>query len=543
MKGFQLRIQNGEVHYDSCIVERAFDNYIVMENDLVIQIEGIVLNKVHLQVQYPNVKHLYHFLYLKFGKDFISQLEGEVVGFVWDRRQQLVWAFTNFTATRKLFYFNNGQEIIVDTSLIRLNALLRNEKIAYSLNEFSMYTLMVCGNMLENNTPIQEIKKLCDAEILEIDVHASRTTISSYNKPQEKFSGSKHDALKILDDLFVEATCMEFEKDQELNKESFALLSGGLDSRMTLLVALENNFPINEAFCFSQKGYWDEIIARKVAKDHNIPFHFVSLNGGKYITAIEEIFQVSEGLGVFSGALHTNYAYRYIDKSRFGVIHSGQLGDGVLGSFNKHPFPYQPTKEKIVVHPRLFHQMEEGFNKIVANYDREEIFLTRNVGYNRTVLGSHLAENISYQTSPFMYSKLIQFAQSLPEAWKYNQRIYIEWINQYHPRATQYRWERTLLRPTSHFKTIIGDQLAKRAYNVLLNKIGRQLHRGNMTAYNYYYQRDPALIRTIDQYFYEHIDRVSSNTLKQDMLLQFKYGAFIEKTGALTVLSVLKNYF
>lgn len=541
MKGFQFHINESKVDYNIFVKANDFDNYIVDYQNVLIVIEGVILNSK--QFDSNNNSFAFHSLYNSLGKDFIKQLEGEIVGFIYDKNINELYTFTNFTGTRKLFYYKNQGQVVIDTSLIRLVNQLKQSQLNYSLDEFSMYSLLVCGNTLEDYTPIKEVKKLNDAQILTIDLNDLESDISSYYSFYPKFRGSKNEALEEIDRLFNQAVCLEFEKDKELKKESFALLSGGLDSRMTLLVALKNKYTIDETFCFSQKNYWDEIIAKQIAKDYNIPFHFVELNGGDYITEIDEIFNISNGFIVYSGALHTNFAYKSINRNRFGVIHSGQLGDGVLGMFNRKRIKTPPTKEKIVVNNRLFHRMENEFNQIISQYDNEEHFLTRNVGYNRAVLGSYMAEEFSYQTSPFMNSDFIKFVHSLPEEWKYNQELYIEWINQFHPDATKYIWERTLLKPTSKRNTVLGDKIVKRSFNLLVNRIFKKQNFGKMTAYDYYYKREKKYQQRMDNYFENTISLVTSEMLKNDLISLYKTGDFNEKSTVLTVLSVIKHYF
>ncbi|WP_413532790.1 asparagine synthase-related protein [Empedobacter brevis] len=542
MKGFQLKINRDNITYKVRFEQSSFDNYFVDCNEIVICLEGVLLNHTKLIERYNLSENYLHQLYKDFEKDFVKYLEGEFVGFVYDKHKKQLLAFTNFTATRKLLYYKDANNIIIDTSLIELTNCLKQENKNYSLDEIAMYQLLVCENTLEDYTPIKEVKKLNDAQILTIDLKNLDLDITSYYSPFPRFKGSKIEALKEIDRLFTQAVCLEFDKDKELNKETFALLSGGLDSRMTLMVALKNGYKIDEAFCFSQKNYWDEIIAKQIAKDYNIPFHFIALNGGEYITEIDEIFNVSNGFVVYSGALHTNFAYKSINRNRFGLIHSGQLGDGVFGMFNRKRKKTIPTKEKIVVHDRLFHRMEKEFNHIISQYDNEEHFLTRNVGYNRTVLGSYMAEEFSYQTSPFMNSDFLKFVHSLPEEWKYNQELYIEWINQYHPETTKYIWERTLLKPTSKKNTVLGDKIVKRSFNILINRIFKKQNFGKMTAYDYYYKQDKRHQEKMNDYFENTISFITSETLKNDLISLYKTGNFIEKTTVLTVLSIARHY-
>ena len=544
MKGFQIHIKNGKVNIQQYIQPNHFDNVVSEDQDLSFGLEGVLLNQQQLKQTTKKDQHFFKSLYQANHLNAIKQLEGEIVGYVHDIKQQCLFAFTNFTGTRKCYYYQHQNELIIDTDLKRLVATLKTNKLPFSVDEFAMYALLVCGNTLENNTPIKEVKKLCDAEIFYLDLKTFTPKIISYHEALPPFKGTKDDAINQLNDLFIAATKLEFDKDVEINRPSFALLSGGLDSRMTLINARQEGYAISEAFCFSQKGYWDEIVAKNIAADYDVPFHFVPLNGGEYVTAVDDIFAKSDGLINYISAAHINYTYQFIDADRFGLIHSGQLGDGILGSFNKHPFQHPPTTEKIVVMSRLFSKMKDEFQQILEQYKREEIFLTRNVGYNRAVLGSYLAESLStYQTSPFMHSDLIRFAQSLPEEWKYQQKIYIDWINTHQKEATNYIWERTLLKPTSNLNTIIGDKLMKRIFKIWKTKLTKDIEGANMTAYDFYFDQNKKLQDQVNSYFNEHIERVTLPNLKADLMLQFTEGSFTEKAAVLTVLSNFKHYF
>lgn len=64
-----------------------------------------------------------------------------------------------------------------------------------------------------------------------------------------------------------------------------------------------------------------------------------------------------------------------------------------------------------------------------------------------------------------------------------------------------------------------------------------------MTAYSYYYQKDNKHKIKMDSYFEDTIHLIKSEELKLDIINTYNNGDFIEKTTALTVLSIVKNYF
>jgi asparagine synthase (glutamine-hydrolysing) len=61
-----------------------------------------------------------------------------------------------------------------------------------------------------------------------------------------------------------------------------------------------------------------------------------------------------------------------------------------------------------------------------------------------------------------MSKKILEFAISLPEKWKINQKLYLDWLNQCMPNAADYIWEKTGMKPNAQWKSTIGPKVKKR---------------------------------------------------------------------------------
>lgn len=546
MKGFAITYLGNELVIEPRFEVNQFDNFIIDDETFSVGLEGVVLNSKELESKCNSSSFGEAFvqIYKKNPRYFLQTIHGEYAGWVFDKIAKKLYVFTNYTGTKKVFYNFQGNQLIVDTNLLALVNNGKNRGNTPQLNVNFAYTILTVGHSLENQTPLNNVFKLRDAEFICLNMNDNSFENAFYTLPPLVFKGTKNEAIDHIHHLFQKAVRLEYEKDLELGLKPFALLSGGLDSRIALLSAVDQGFELDQVVCFSQKGYWDETIAQKIAKDYQLPFQCISLNGAQYLKAVDEVTAVAEGMIGFIGGVHTTHAFKQIDKEKIGLIHSGQLGDGVLGGFNLHPFKTPPTKEKIILYPRLFNQLKEYFNQLITTYDSEELFYLRNIGYNRAVLGSYVAEEFSYQTSPFMHAEFLQFAQSLPEQWKINQAIYIEWVAKYFPKAASYRWERTLLSPNAKWKTKIGDKVVKRAYNITVNRILGRRDRGQMTAYDYYYYKNPDLIQFFDTYFQQTIHLLSGEPeLKKDTEFLFEQGTFNEKMIVITLLATMKRFF
>ncbi|SMC35290.1 asparagine synthase-related protein [Moheibacter sediminis] len=546
-KGFGIIINQNQLIKEVRFSDSYFDNISFESDSFEFALEGVVINYSKLLSAHAASQRndLFSTLFHKYGMNFLNELEGEFCGYLHDKAKEKIYLFMNFTATRKLFYYQTDNLFIADTSLLRLKEKLEKSGISTQFNKEAAYSILVCSNLLENMTPLEGAKRLMDREYVEFDLKEHKFELKEYFSLENisRFSGTKSQAIDLIHETFEEGVRLEYSKDESLNLNHFALLSGGLDSRMAVLYANRLGYKLDEVLCFSQKGYLDAIIARQISEKYNLPFLFVPLNGGEYLKDVDKVTAVTEGTGRFTGGVHTNYAYQFINKENLGLIHSGQLGDGVLGGFNKSPFKISPSKEKIVYSEFLFDKFAKPFQKITNEYDSEELFLLRNVGYNRAVLGSFMAEDYSYQTSPFMTSFFLKLAVSLPESWKFKQKLYLEWLNKHCAEASQFRWERTLLKPNAAWKTKFGDIVMTRAYSFIQEKILQNHEGSKMGNYEYYYDRNKDINGFINGYYNENISKIKDLELCGDMSKMYNEGSFEEKMLVITVLASNKYLF
>lgn len=545
--GFSIIISSRNTEINSFISEEN-DNFYLKTSDFEFLFEGILLNKQKLLNEYAlkDFETLIRELYFHKKEKIISLFDGEFRGFIFDKLQNKVIAFTNITSTQRVFYGRFVDHIYIETNLFRLNEKLKSIGIKTQPDVDSLYQLLCFSNLTERKTPIQNINKLLDAHFLQVDCNLLNFKESEYfsleNTP--RFSGTKEAAIDKIHDIFTDSILMEYRKDTELGKDHLALLSGGLDSRVAMLYAIQNNEKPGNALCFSQTGYLDHTISQKIAADFDVHYEFVPLDGGSFLKKIDQLTKISEGMVIYTGGIHVSHAVEKMQYENFGLFHSGQIGDGVLGGFNTEPIRKKPTYFKIVEYSKFLPKVKDSLDQILKNYETEELFLLRNIAYNRTVLGAQVLQQKAYQTSPFMSNDFLQFAISLPEEWKFNHRFYLEWINKYCKEATKYRWERTLMKPDAQWKTSFGDKVMKRGFNILHNKILKSPQNSSMYPYQYYYDQDVEIQKYYQNYFEENIHRIENYPeLFQDVKELFFSESFHLKTKAVNILSIFKLFF
>lgn len=546
-KGFSIKISPQNVEVNSFISEE-YDNFYLKSPQFDFLFEGVLLNKKKLLNEFAlrDFQTLIQELYQQKKSGVIKEFEGEYRGFIYDKSEGKLFVFTNITSTQRIFYGKFQDQIFIDTSLIRLNETLKNAGFPTKPDEESLYQLLCFSNLIEDKTPIQNVKKLLDAHYLEIDISITNFQEKIYFDLPEipAFNKSKEVAIDRIHEIFTDSVLLEYEKDNEFGTDHLALLSGGLDSRIAMFYALQNNQKPGNALCFSQSNYFDHSISEKIAEDLDIHYEFIPLDGGKFLRKIDELTEISEGMVFYTGGIHVQHAVENMQYENFSLFHSGQIGDGVLGGFNTEPKRKKPSSFKIVEDRKFLPKVQNSLEESLKKYDTEELFLLRNVAYNRTVLGAHVFQQKRYQTSPFMTKDFLKFAISLPEEWKFNHRFYIEWINKHCKEATIYRWERTLMKPNAHWKTQFGDQFLKRGFKIVTDKILRSPQNGSMYPYGFYFENDPVLQKYYQNYFEENIYRLENYPeLLREVQELFSARDFHLKSKAVNILAIFKLYF
>jgi len=547
-KGFSVFIDNQQVQIKSFFEKKTYDSVFVETDSVDILIEGIILNKKDL-VQKNSAPDFEDFLLKSYKENnwrLIQQLEGEFRGCIWDKKENKILIFTNPTSTQRVFYSKMNDQIFIDSDLVRLADTIKSKGISINPDISSFYQLLTIGNLLENKTPIQNIYKVEDSHFLEIDCNSftikeieyfNISEIPYYNKSRER-------SVDDLHEIFTEAVKMEYEKDVELGTSHLALLSGGLDSRMAMFYAIKNNLKPDLALCFSQSGYLDEKISRKIASDYNINYEFIPLDKGSFLKKIDELTRISEGTSLYTGGIHVSYALDQLQYDNFSIFHGGQIGDGILGGFNLEPNKKVPSLKRIIVNENFLPKIKSDLDNVLKNYEKEEIFLLKNLAYNRTVLGVQVMQQKGYLISPFMTKDFIKLSISFPEDWKYKQKLYLEWLSKHCKEAEKYTWEKTLTKPGAQWKMRFGEKFLKNGYLFFYKKILKSPEKASMYPYQYYYDSSPEIQRYYQEYFDKNIDRLENyKELQNEMIELFSSKVFYHKSQAINILSIFKLYF
>ena len=551
--GHELNYLQRQITGKNFIVEqftnlKFLNDKILEENtDFVIGTEGVILNLTDLKRKFDvsDTFDLIKKMYLLEKASFIKKLKGDFSGFIFDKKTKKWNIFTNHTGSKRIFYFENNDYFIFSSELKEISFLLTQLNIEKKSNISAAYMLLTCGFMLEDNTLIDNIKRLNAGNYLVFD--NKQIEIKEYfhlrNIPQT--TDSKAKIIEKMDALFSQAVRLEFEKDKEYGYLHIATLSGGLDSRMTALVAHKLGYVEQLNFTFSQSNYLDEKIAKKIAIDHRHNFLFHSLDSGNYLKNIDKNVYYNDGLTLFSGAAHILNSIENMNFAQYGIVHTGMLGDAIFGTYLSKPYPCPPAVEMGVHSRQLLSKLRPYFDGIAKNYATEELYKIYSRGFLGIISGCLYFDIFSQSVSPFLDVDFLSYCYSIPEKYKFKEQIYLDWIAAKHPEFARYAWEKTGISPlkSNNYKKYLCPRyylrMSKKFFDLLSGKI-----RSGMNPFDLWLEENSKLRKYFDDYFEKNICLLNNwEELKQDCINTFKTGNAIDRFTILSLLSAIKLHF
>lgn len=504
--------------------------------------EGVIYNIPDLCKQ-ENVNNFESLIFNYFEKQnniFFKSFEGNFSGIFYNKKDRYWIAFNNQTGMKKIFYFDNDDYLIFSSDLTILSRSLKKLGIRLTLDEESAYFLLTSGFMHENKTLASEVKQIGAGEwAVYLNNHLKIN--SYYNlKDIQETTDSKETIIEQLDSLFREAIRLEFEKDKTNNYISLTTMSGGLDSRMTALIAHKMGYDNQILLNFSEKGYADQIIAKQIAESYKFDIKQIELNALS-LADIDNNILVNDGQVLYTVCSHFFSTFDKIENLNTGLIHTGMIGDAVMGSYVSKVEMTKSDLSDGLYSKGLLNKSANSLNKSISRYPSDELYKF----YNRAFLGINTAflyfDLIGETTSPFLNSSFLSYAYSIPRKYKFRENIYVEWIRTLHPDIARFTWENIGGRPTNN-KYLRSYYRYKRA--IIKRLPIHTMWKNNMTPEQLWYDKNERVHNSLDTYFKSHIDLINNHKdLENDMIKLYHTGNITEKAQVLTLLGAYKLLF
>ncbi|MDD3932233.1 MAG: hypothetical protein PHP55_00075 [Methanoculleus sp.] len=531
----------GRCSIDKFANDKAFD---VVRGKLICT-DGVIFNLRHLSSRYrvTDCAHTLFALQEEDGWSFPSHLRGNFSGYIYDLDTHEMLIFTDHLAQKPVYFFTDPETntLIFGSDLMAVVEGMRALGFVPSVDVGEAYSLLSLGFMFENGTLVEGVRKLPPGNVL---VYSDgKVVLHTYHSMSGTpyVDDDEEEILEELDRRFVEAIRMEYEKDLEYGYSHIATLSGGLDSRINVGYADKCRFAPITCFCFSESGYADESIAKKISSDHNFDFIFFSLDNGNYLTRyVNEVVGANGGLTLYGGAAHLYTSLRALSFQSYGLIHTGEAGEVLKGDLLSAPEPTSvnlASFETIAYSDRLLEKLIDGVGLDEHRYETHEQFELLNRGVNAVFNGNRMIEHFTEFSSPFLYVDFIDYCMRIHPRHRYNGNIYIKWMNRYLPEFSRYSWERYGLPPKYPHSVLFHYNNAR----CIVRKFVGRRHVG-MNPTQHWWETNPELRERVNALFEADVNTLDSYPeLAQDARDLFRDGKLLEKVQVITLLTVLRR--
>ena len=276
-------------------------------------------------------------MYLEYGIDFLSMLNGIFAIAIFDRRSKNLYLARDALGVKPLYYFLNDRLFSFSSEIKALLHLIPDElKIDHDAIQKYLTFLWCPGE----GTPAKEIRKLLPGEYLIIKNAKIIKKVTWYKLPQtknnKKFTNIE-ETIKEVQSGLAKAVERQLISDVPVG----AFLSGGLDSSAIIALA-KQTVPNIQCFTIDPIGGSDDDIAedlpyaRKVAKHLNVDLEVVKIDSYNLANDLEEmIWQLDEPLAD-PAPLNVLYISRLARERGMKVLLSGSGGDDIFTGYRRH---------------------------------------------------------------------------------------------------------------------------------------------------------------------------------------------------------------
>ncbi len=218
------------------------------------------------------------------------------------------------------------------------------------------------------------------------------------------------------------------------------------------------------------------------------------------------------------------------------------IGDAVLSTFY-HDREFNYGKPRLGLHKYSERLSYTYSDEIVQEYPCQEMFAI----YTRGILGAQssymIRQHYMETSSPFMDVDFLETAFSLPFAYRNSHHIYLKWMLQKYPGATQFGWEKWGgVKPREDQIFLRKVRTAQKLLWQAACRTFKLPDKDSMNPLDFWYQESPGIQAYCREYFDSNRSRIGG-ALGKDISLLFEEGNVTEKSMALTVLSAVKLYF
>ncbi|WP_294143625.1 asparagine synthase-related protein [uncultured Clostridium sp.] len=497
--------------------------------DGLIILDGCLLNKTEIMKEGKYSSFLEYCNLHKaevFWQDFRGPFSGCHIG------EESLTAYTNQTGDTFVFWYCVDKKVIISNNFNLIICVLKENGIDYNYDRQSELYLLNYGFMLDDSTVVQEIKRLQAGTYLRIK--DGRVAVKPYHTFSNKEKPvSFENAIELVDNSFKKAVKRCFEKDVEYGYTNhLADMSGGLDSRMVNWAAKELGYNHITNISYSQWGTDENKYAKQTSEYLNHTFLHMSLDYPEFLFDIDKLVNMNYGLSVYFGITGGAELLSNLNQDKFGLEHSGQIGDVVVGTFGKN----QKIKNFLKSGHKYSNTLETEFDLDFSRFENDEIFNLYTRAFNGALSSHLIRREWFYTVSPFLDVDFLETCLSLPSQYRKNHKLYWAWIESCHKTA--------LSIPSTRKRSGNILEKTKNRMNYFIKKNFLHGDANNMNPFEYWYKNNIQIRDFIEKYYYENIERYTELAGScENVDKMFRSSNIMDKCMAINVLANVKRYF
>lgn len=525
------------------------DKLFAEDDDVIIVTEGVFLNKKELSKNNEWFETVKEMIFSK-ETEYFDQFRGTFSGAHYNKKSERWIVYSDAFGTKPVYYYKNSDNWIVASEVQYITNALKSLGIQYTPNLDAAYDILSYGFMTTDNTLVSEVRKVPYGCYLIIDDNSfSIKRYFDFNYCESRSSLNEEEIIEQLDTLFREAVRLEFEKDAEYGYRHICTLSGGLDSRMTTWIAAEMGYPMLN-ITFGQSDCMDEQIAKKVSKYLKTQLIVNTLDNGDMILAYEPVVAMNCGQSLYSGIAHSYLTLEKLNFNRYGLLHTGDVGDAIVGTIAKKSEGKYPGAYSL----KLAHKAKRSYD----GQENIEKFKMTTRGFMGVGASKAVCENYIYCISPFLYRDFFVFClQNIPFHLRENHYIYKKWVLSKHETASNIPLQRYNggLMTEGHFLQTIRKikRIGLRTlFNWILYKahivksLSRNIVKSSMNPFDTWYGNSSTIRKNLDNRFDTDLHfltekEIINGEFENDLKKLYYKGTTIEKTQVITVVEAFKQ--
>ena len=432
-----------------------------------------------------------------------------------DRQTREVKVYNDQIGSHMIFWCQTEQGIYLSSDLFELAHVCGIN----DMNPAFMERILDMGYGTDSSTMVTGIRRLGAGQVLTVRNGKAEVT-QYYRFDNRPLHWNEKEALARTNELFRQAVKRVIDKNEEYGLKHFYPLSGGLDSRMVQTVARQlTDAPITN-FTYSQTNHYDHLLPEKIAAFLGNEWRFLPLNGGDYLTKVDEITRSTQGLVNYNGPSEIYYCSIRFDWQEAGIVVTGVNGDNIFS-----------------VETDSAHEIERLYSLSFAGNG----------------LGSPLVLQQYTETySPFCDVDVLDYVLRIPLKKRWNYRFYDQWILRYYPEAAQWDHKgeqighRRIVLPVMGRNIPLKD-LFKRISFAILKRLhiynGYRMEEGvSMNPYDTWAKTNPHLRKAIDNYYNAYRNLLAQYPdIQKKAETIMREGGVYDQCAVLTILSAIRQ--